>query len=221
MRHGRSRRRPGSGSRARPRTGRPAGSAHTTRMPARSPRPAWQPGRIPAQVVDNDDGIVLDRTVEQSNPPDAPQLAPAVAQVTRRAGQAPGTVTVDRGYGEAKVDQQLTDLGVKNLAIPRKGKPSQAWRAEEHRKGLPPHCENGEPAAKVGSVISNAATAGTVATSTASKAPGLDRTRHARPSPAQDQRPGRITGDQRSITGPRNRQRHQHPNQRADFFRSK
>ena len=81
---------------------------------------------------------MLDRTVEQSNPPDAPQLAPAVAQVTRRAGQAPGTVTADRGYGEAKVDQQLTDLGVKNVAIPRKGKPSQARRAEEHRKALRP-----------------------------------------------------------------------------------
>jgi IS5 family transposase len=31
-----------------------------------------------AQIVDNDDGIVLDHTVEQGNPADAPQLAPAV-----------------------------------------------------------------------------------------------------------------------------------------------
>lgn len=29
-----------------------------------------------AQVVDNDDGVVLDHTVERGNPPDAPQLAP-------------------------------------------------------------------------------------------------------------------------------------------------
>ena len=35
-----------------------------------------------AQVVDNDDGIVLDHTVEVGNPADAPQLAPAVARVT-------------------------------------------------------------------------------------------------------------------------------------------
>ena len=35
----------------------------------------------------------------------------------------PGTVTADRGYGEAKVDRQITDLGVKNVVIPRKGKP--------------------------------------------------------------------------------------------------
>jgi len=87
-----------------------------------------------AQIVDNDDGIVLDRTVEQGNPPDAPQLAPAVARVTKRAGRTPGTVTADRGYGEAKVDQQLSDLGVKNVVIPRKGKPSEERRAKEHRK---------------------------------------------------------------------------------------
>ena len=86
-----------------------------------------------AQIVDNDDGIVLDHTVEQGNPPDAPQLAPAVKRVKKRAGRTPGTVTTDRGYGEAKVDKQLTDLGVRTVVIPRKGKPSQARRAEEHR----------------------------------------------------------------------------------------
>jgi IS5 family transposase len=85
------------------------------------------------QVVDNDDGIVLDHTVEQGNPPDAPQLAPALKRVTKRAGRTLRTVTADRGYGEAKVDRQLTDLGVKNVVIPRKGRPSQARRAEEHR----------------------------------------------------------------------------------------
>ena len=45
----------------------------------------------------------------------------------------PGTVTTDRGYGEADVDRELTDLGVQNVVIPRKGKPSQARRADEHR----------------------------------------------------------------------------------------
>ena len=54
--------------------------------------------------------------------------------MTKRAGQAPGTVTADPGYGETKVDHQLTDLGVKNVVIPRKGKPSEERRAEEHRK---------------------------------------------------------------------------------------
>jgi IS5 family transposase len=87
-----------------------------------------------AQIVDNEDGIVLDRTVEQGNPPYAPQLARALARVTKRAGQAPGTVTADRGYGETKVDHQFTDVGVKNVVIPREGKTSEEGRAEEHRK---------------------------------------------------------------------------------------
>ena len=86
-----------------------------------------------AQVTDNDDGIVLDHTVEVGNPADAPQLAPAVARVKKRAGRAPGTVTADRGYGEKRVDDALHDLGVRTVVIPRKGKPSQARRAEEHR----------------------------------------------------------------------------------------
>jgi transposase, IS5 family len=89
-----------------------------------------------AQVVDNDDGIVLDHTVEQGNPPDAPQLAPAVERVAERAGRTPRTVTADRGYGEAGVDKQLTDLGVSNVVIPRKGKTSQSRRAIEHRKAF-------------------------------------------------------------------------------------
>ena len=57
-------------------------------------------------------------------------------RVIKRAGRTPPTVTADRGYGEAKVDQQLTELGVKHVVIPRKGKPSQARRAKEHRKAF-------------------------------------------------------------------------------------
>ena len=86
-----------------------------------------------AQVTDNDDGIVLDHTIEVGNPPDAPQLAPAVARITTRTGRTPRTVTADRGYGEKSVDDALHDLGVRTVVIPRKGKPSQARRDEEHR----------------------------------------------------------------------------------------
>ena len=89
-----------------------------------------------AQIADNDDGIVLDHTVEQGNPRDAPQLAPAVKRVTKRAGRTPRTVTADRGYGEAEIDRQLTALGVTNVVIPRKGKTSPARRAIEHRKAF-------------------------------------------------------------------------------------
>src|SRR5215213_2419952 len=65
-----------------------------------------------AQVVDNDDGVVLDHTVERGNPADAPQLAPAVGRVIARTGRCPRTVTADRGYGEARVENDLHELGV-------------------------------------------------------------------------------------------------------------
>jgi transposase, IS5 family len=86
-----------------------------------------------AQVIDNDDGVVLDHTLHQGNPTDAPQLAPAIERVIARAGRKPRTVTADRGYGEASVDEALHDLGVRNVVIPRKGKPGKARQAAEHR----------------------------------------------------------------------------------------
>ena len=53
-------------------------------------------------------------------------LVPAIARITARFGEAPRAVTADRGYGEAKVDAELEALGVKRVAIPRRGKPGAA-----------------------------------------------------------------------------------------------
>ena len=91
------------------------------------------------QVVDNEDGLVLDHTIELGNPPDAPQLAPAIGRVTERAGRAPRVVTADRGYGENGIDEQILDLGVGTVVIPRKGKPDQARRAVEHSRSFRRH----------------------------------------------------------------------------------
>lgn len=92
-----------------------------------------------AQVADNDDGVVLDYTVEPGNPADAPQLEPAVERIKKRTGRPPRTVTADRGYGEKRVDDALHDLGVRNVVIPRKGKPGAARQAEEHRRAFRRH----------------------------------------------------------------------------------
>ena len=86
-----------------------------------------------AQLVEGDDGVIVDHNVERGNPADAPQLAPAVDRVRKRAGRPPRTVTADRGYGEKDVEDDLHDLGVRHVVIPRKGKPSTARRAQEHR----------------------------------------------------------------------------------------
>jgi transposase, IS5 family len=89
-----------------------------------------------AQLADNEDGVILDHTVEPGNPADAPQLAPAVERITRRTGRPPRAVTADRGYGEKKVDDALHAMGVRAVVIPRKGRPGKAREAEEHRRAF-------------------------------------------------------------------------------------
>lgn len=89
-----------------------------------------------AQVVDNEDGVVVDYNVEVGNPPDAPMLVPAVGRITRRTGKPPRAVTADRGYGEKSVEDTLDALGVRTVALPTKGKPTTARRAHEHRRSF-------------------------------------------------------------------------------------
>ena len=79
-----------------------------------------------AQVVDNRDGIVVDHSVYVGNPPDAPMLVPAIRRVIERFGRTIGAVTADRGYGEAKVETDLTAADISFVAIPRKGRLSAA-----------------------------------------------------------------------------------------------
>jgi transposase, IS5 family len=86
-----------------------------------------------AQVTDNDDGIILDYAVEQGNPADGPQLAPAIRRIIKRTGKVPRTVTADRSYGEKAIEDDLHGLGVRHVVIPRKGKPGKARQAAEHR----------------------------------------------------------------------------------------
>jgi IS5 family transposase len=146
-----------------------------------------------AQVLNNVDGVVLDHSVDEGNPPDAPQLAPAVARVITGVGRRPRTVTADRGYGEARVEDDPHDLGVRIVVIPRKGRPSTARQAAEHRAAFRKIVKC-EPAVRAGSTASNADTAGTAPASTPSKEPDLDRTGGSRPQTRQDRHPGRLTG---------------------------
>jgi IS5 family transposase len=89
-----------------------------------------------APVTDNDDGIILDYTVEYGAAPDGPQLAPAIERVTRRAGRVPGAVTADRGYGQPLYERDLHHLGVRTVAIPRQGKISATRHKIEHNRGF-------------------------------------------------------------------------------------
>ena len=89
-----------------------------------------------AQLVDNEDGVIVDHNVEQGNPPDAPMLEPAIERITRRTGRAPRAVTADRGYGERGVEDDLRDAGVRYVVLPTKGKPTAARRKVENRRAF-------------------------------------------------------------------------------------
>jgi len=56
------------------------------------------------------------------------------AAAGRRRGRLARAVTADRGYGEAAVDDALTDIGVHSVVIPRKGKPGLARQQLERRR---------------------------------------------------------------------------------------
>ena len=100
----------------------------------------------------------------------APQLAPAVRRIHRRAQRVPRTVTADRGYGEPAVERDLQALAVHTIAIPRKAKPSPPAKPSSI-SAASAATSSGAPDRKGASATSNAATAGTVPTWTASKEP--------------------------------------------------
>jgi transposase, IS5 family len=89
-----------------------------------------------AQVADNDDGVILDYSVEYGAAADGPQLAPAVQRAGRRAGRVPRAVTADRGYGQPAVERDLQALGVHTIVIPRQAKTSPARKAAEHKRSF-------------------------------------------------------------------------------------
>jgi transposase, IS5 family len=89
-----------------------------------------------AQVCDNEDGIVLDHDVQPGNPPDASRLKPAVERVIKRTGRKPRTVAADRGYGEAAVEDDLHELGIRDVVIPRRGRPSKARQDTERGRAF-------------------------------------------------------------------------------------
>jgi IS5 family transposase len=89
-----------------------------------------------AQAADNDDGVILDYSVEYGAAPDGPQLAPAIERISRRAGRTPGAVTADRGYGQPAVERDLHACGVRTVAIPRQATTSPARKKTEHSRGF-------------------------------------------------------------------------------------
>jgi transposase, IS5 family len=71
--------------------------------------------------------------VEQGNPADAGQPAPAIGRVIKRTSRDAADRHAGRGYGEKAVDDALTEMGVRDVVIPRKGRPGKTRQAAEHK----------------------------------------------------------------------------------------
>lgn len=57
----------------------------------------------------------------KGNPSDDTQIIPAVKKIVARTGKVPSTVVGDRGFGPVKIEEELIDLGVRKVGIPRTG----------------------------------------------------------------------------------------------------
>jgi IS5 family transposase len=87
-------------------------------------------------LAEDERGFIAHHQVERGNPPDAPQLLPAVERVIAVTGRSPGTVVADRGFGTAANDQAVEALGVRRVGLQRTGTPGKARLALERTRAF-------------------------------------------------------------------------------------
>jgi transposase, IS5 family len=87
-------------------------------------------------LAEDERGFIADHQLQQGNPPDAPQLVPAVQRVIGVTARAPGTVVGDRGFGTTGNDQAVAALGVKRVGLQRTGTPGKARLALERTRAF-------------------------------------------------------------------------------------
>jgi IS5 family transposase len=87
-------------------------------------------------LAEDERGFIADHQLQRGNPPDAPQLVPAVERVAAVTGRPPRTVVGDRGFGTAANDRVLAERGVKRIGLQRKGRLSAARAALERTRAF-------------------------------------------------------------------------------------
>ena len=91
-----------------------------------------------AQLVDNEDGVIVDHNVEPGNPPDA-RCSPQRSDGSNVAPAAPPrAVAADRGYGEHGVEDELRDDGVATSCYPP-GASDHTATPDENRRAFRRH----------------------------------------------------------------------------------
>jgi transposase, IS5 family len=87
-------------------------------------------------VAEDERGFIAAHQLHKGNPPDAPQLVPAVARVAQVTGRVAGTVVGDRGFGTTANDRALAQLGVERIGLQRKGTLSAARATLERTRAF-------------------------------------------------------------------------------------
>ncbi len=155
------------------RMGRPEWCPCTTPMP----RPIVK-GRLgkpvefgyKAQLVDNEDGVIVDHNVEQGNPPDAPMLTPAIERIKQRTGaprrRSPRTAATANTASRSTFAKLVCATSCSRRKADRTP-PAASLRTV----GRSARWSAGAPAAKDGSAAPNATSGSTAHASTGSPAP--------------------------------------------------
>jgi hypothetical protein len=180
----------------------PSGEPARTRCPADRQGPARQAGGVRLR---NSGRRQRRRRRARPHPwagqsPDAPQLAPAVERVKRRAGRKPRTVTADRGYGEKSVEDDLREAGVRSLSS--RARASEQGPTSPGTKAGVPQDSGGEPAEGRISSGQTRLRLGPYPPGRHRWSPDLDRTGGPGPPPGQDRSPGRTIKPHLKINNP-------------------
>jgi IS5 family transposase len=141
-----------------------------------------------AQLVDNEDGVIVDHNIEAGNPPDAPMLEPAIQRIKRRTGRAPRAVTADRGYGEQGVEDDLRAAGVRHIVLPHQRPTHSGATDSREPTRLPQDGAMAHRLRRTDQLRQTRLRTRQDKNRRARRRTNLVRPRHLRPQPRQDQR---------------------------------
>lgn len=85
-------------------------------------------GRL-VRIDEVENGVVSNYDVKDGNPADVGELMPALSQHKAKFGRMPHLATADRGFHSAANMRAALEAGVKRVAVPAKGRLSQAQAA--------------------------------------------------------------------------------------------
>lgn len=86
------------------------------------------------EVQQSDGKIITHWNIHDSNIPDSDRFVPAVENHIQTFGKPPNLTAGDRGYASAENERLTTELGVKRVCLPKRGKKSKERAAYEKQR---------------------------------------------------------------------------------------